>query len=733
MGDAGAIASLVALHMVLLWRAAILRGFLMHNDLIYFFEPAKALLHESLRAGRLPLWSPYVLCGYPFAAEGQIQAFYPVSLLISWLLPAPAAINWFVISHLLLAAISMYLLARQMGMSRFSAWLAALTFSFSGFIFARIQHLSILGVYAWLPLVIFFVERAWRSALVPNAALAAAAWAASALCGHPQGLFFTSLITVFWVVWRWVGGERTGRSYQFWGGVRLLAIVFGLGAGLAAVQLLLTLDLARAGPPGKAGDLAWIAMYPLLVKHLVGLVAPNWQGSIAFDTYTGEDYYWGYVLYIGLIPLALALIGSGRRTNWAIAGLAIGGLVLALGPHNPVHHVIRFLPGFAHFRAPCRYLFIFTFGAALLVGCGWHVIAGRPWLARGRRLVVLGSVVAVLSAFDLIWFDRGLAPLASPRAYSAPSAVAESLQADPGWWRALVVPPMRLDAGWVPRGGWLGNPDGWQEARVLLPLNVPQSYHVRVSAGYQRFPNPDQTAFFDAAYASVHDADLAMLSLLGVKYLAFPAGFDVPGFPSRRAGPFVVYSNDQAFPRVFAVPQVIHASSSPEALSRTVELARGGELAEIAVVQGEMGSLQPSGSPVEKLAIEEPRPERVIVHTRSRQDCLLVLNERYDQGWRVRLDGRPVPLLTVDTVLMGALLPGGEHTVEFLYQPRGLVIGRVISLLSLMVCAALVAGPRLRSRWPKAYDWQSRRGLITPSRVRIPPPPPRRLRHADRR
>lgn len=48
--DGAAIGSLVALQMVLLWRAAVLRGFLLLSDICYFFQPAKSLLHESLRA-----------------------------------------------------------------------------------------------------------------------------------------------------------------------------------------------------------------------------------------------------------------------------------------------------------------------------------------------------------------------------------------------------------------------------------------------------------------------------------------------------------------------------------------------------------------------------------------------------------------------------------------------------------------------------------------------------------
>ncbi len=696
--DLLAIASLLALPLVILWRAALLQSFLVQCDLTYQFEPAKSELHAALSAGHLPLWSPYILAGYPLTAEGQVASFYPLSLLVSWALPGPAAVNWFVILHLWLAAASMYLLARQLGLSRFSAWLSAFAFSCSGFVFARTQHLSLLSVTAWLPMVIFLTDRACRSPRLRNYLLVPLAWAMSALCGHPQGLFFTSLIVVFWIAWRGVGDREQPMSARLWRAAGLFALTFLLGAGLAAVQLLLTLQLFREAPHGQPGDLAFITSFPLLPKHLLGLIAPNWQGSVAFDNYRGEDYFWGYVLYIGLLPLALALIGATRRSNWPLLALALLGLALALAHHNPLYYLLRLLPGFSYFRAPTRYLMVFTFAAALLVGFGWQALSRQRWLSPPRRAAALGALVAVLSAFDLLSFDRTLISLAHPTFFATPNPVVEALGSDRTWWRATVVQPVTIDAGWVPPGGWFRNPDGWQEARQLIPLNVPESYRLRLIEGYQRFTDPEQASLLSAARDGIRTGNLALLSLLGVRYLVLPPEMAVPGLPARPAGAFLIHRNPAAFPRAFAVGDVVSVSSPQEALSHTVELSRAGDLRHTAVVQGRF-ALPLGAAPADlKLAVEEPRPERVIVRAQAPRDCLLVLNERHDNGWRLRLDGAPAPLLTVDTVLMGAALPSGRHTVEFLYQPAGLVIGRLVTLLSLVFWLALFSLSLLRSR-----------------------------------
>jgi len=695
--DAAGLLSLATIHMLLLWRAALLRGFLLHSDISYFFEPVRSLAHESLRAGRLPLWSPYMFCGYPLAAEGQVAAFYPVALLISWLLPSPGDINWLIITHLLLAASGSYLLARLLGLRPFAAWWCGLTFSFSGYLFAHLHHVSLVCAASWLPVVILFVERAWRSHALPNAVLAAVAWAASALCGHPQTLFQISLVVIFWVAWRWLesGRRRRGLARR---AALTLGVTFALGLGLAAVQLLLTADLAAASPHGERGSLEYVTSYSLLPAHLVGLVLPNREGTPAFNSYTGGNYYWEYVLYIGLLPLALAVVGAARRKAWALAGLAAAGMLLALARGNPLYQVLRFIPGFSDFRAPARHIYLFTFAAALLAGHGWQALAGWRWLAAGRRLVLVGAVAAVLASLDLLWFDRPLAPLSDPRVLTAPNPAAAALNRDPGWWRALIVPPSTIDAKWVPPGGWAVNPDGWVEARLLLPADVPQSYRIRIIDGYAGFTDPTQAPFFNAAYAALRAGDLRLLSLVGTRYLVLPPGLNLPGLESVSAGPFVIHRNPEAFPRAFTTAQALPAATAEQAREKTIQLARAGLLRETAVVDDAAAAIDAHGDPAAALTVEEPRPERVIVRARAERDCLLVLNERHDRGWQARLDGRPVRLAVVDAALMGAVLPRGEHTVEFVYRPRGLIVGRAVSLLSLAALAVLLLVPRLRRR-----------------------------------
>ena len=70
------------------WPSVIGQGVYARDDTITFFYPAFATLHQSLRQGELPLWTPHIFGGFPLFAEGQIGALYPPALLAA-MLPSP--------------------------------------------------------------------------------------------------------------------------------------------------------------------------------------------------------------------------------------------------------------------------------------------------------------------------------------------------------------------------------------------------------------------------------------------------------------------------------------------------------------------------------------------------------------------------------------------------------------------------------------------------------------------
>jgi len=68
---------------------------------------------------------------------------------------------------------------------------------------------------------------------------------------------------------------------------------------------------------------------------------------------------------------------------------------------------------------------------------------------------------------------------------------------------------------------------------------------------------------------------------------------------------------------------------------------------------------------------------------------MVVLNDQLDEGWRVEVDGRAAEPLRVDSVMRGVAVPAGTHTVSWSYSAPGLRVGLALSVVGLLLIAAL--------------------------------------------
>lgn len=64
-------------------------------------------------------------------------------------------------------------------------------------------------------------------------------------------------------------------------------------------------------------------------------------------------------------------------------------------------------------------------------------------------------------------------------------------------------------------------------------------------------------------------------------------------------------------------------------------------------------------------------------------------SQTYFPGWKVYVDGVEQQIYTVNGVIMGTYVPIGSHLVEFCYKPKSVLIGGVISFITLFILIAL--------------------------------------------
>ncbi len=414
-------------------------------DIEYFFYPTRAALADALRRGDISsiLWSPYIFGGYPLFAEGQIGALYPLNWLFA--LPFPSLLTMYTIqtvSHYFLAGAFTYAYARSMRMRRAGALLAAIGFSFCGFMVAHIYHLSLINAAVWLPLLLLFTERLlttcrtaerWRALLGASVALSLMIFA-----GHPQVALMSILVLggyiLFHVLWdkdvpgvQWKAHRVTLSSpivtflrKPIWA-IAVFSLVTAIGVLAAAAQLLPLLELTQFSVrSGATISYEHAVEYALPVENLQTLIFPFRFGDL--KTYRGAYNFAELALYIGVLPLALAILALFQKPNrYTIFFFLVVtlGLMLALGDATPLFGLLHRLPIYSGFRAPARFVLLVDFAIAILAGFGLSRL--YPTSASDRKRLL--SVVILLSVLSGVTLSMPVAQMMRLWFAAKPSAM----------------------------------------------------------------------------------------------------------------------------------------------------------------------------------------------------------------------------------------------------------------------------------------------------------------------
>ena len=460
--DAAALTALAVLTVAFFWKIALTNRILAGLDLFAYFYPYRDFAGEALRAGRLPVWNPYLFMGAPLLANSQVAVLYPLHWPLLWL-SVPKQVSWSIVIHIWLAGAGTYLFSRWSLRQRpWGAFVAAVIFALGGFLSAQVEHLNQLNASAWLPWLLLCLagtwdldRRRWLVLLCGGAIVGLAL-----LAGHTQAAYIVLFGAAIYALLKGLAYFRKRNWLAGLRGIAALGVMILMGLLLAAGQLVPTIELTRLSV--RSGGLPYNEAASFSLKP--GLIFKAFLPPLAWEPPFSE-----YVAYLGLIGLVLAGIGAWviarrQRAGSEALGLALVGVFLAFGAYNPVYYLLfRFVPGFDFFRAPARWLLLYGFGAAILAGTGLEVLSTaastigthrnwlkshpgfRPWLP----VIVVLLVLELFLAGRRLAYNQPTAPAAFDSMRTAPShLLADMAQgSDDELFRFLSMSDIRYDPG----------------------------------------------------------------------------------------------------------------------------------------------------------------------------------------------------------------------------------------------------------------------------------------------
>jgi hypothetical protein len=166
-------------------------------------------------------------------------------------------------------------------------------------------------------------------------------------------------------------------------------------------------------------------------------------------------------------------------------------------------------------------------------------------------------------------------------------------------------------------------------------------------------------------------------------------------------GPVAIFENIRALPRAWLASSEKVANDQQQLETiRTAKISAETDwrpLTEV-LVERSTGISFPAEPSPGRAEITRSEPNRVDVATSSPTPSLLVLADNYYPGWRAEVDGHGVAIMRVNYNQRGVALPGGIHRVTFSYQPRSVLLGILVSGMTLLL---LVVWMNVRPRESK--------------------------------
>ncbi len=380
------------------------------------FLPQIQFLAQSLWAGDLPWWNPYVFSGQPQIADPQSMIFSPPYLALALVDPSPGPWAQDVTLLLAMAAggVGLIVWFRDRRWHWAGALIAALAFTFGAAMAWRIQHTGQVLSLAYLPWALLLLDRAVeRPSVVAGAG--AGIVAAFIVLGRDQVALLAVYLLLARVIWLWLSHERPLSSFKQ-SFVPLAAGAF-VGLALVAIPVLMTVLLA-AESNRPAIDFAGAGAGSLHPANLVTFVVPQVFGAAGdmADYWGPPSFAWvGTGLftaqnvgqaYIGAIPFLFAIAAaiSGRLWDrdvrfFTLAFVVV--LVYGLGWYTPAFRLMYELPGISLYRRPADAVFLIGGLGAVLAGYAAHVWFSEPWKRPSSAMmvgVVLVLAVAVIAA-----------------------------------------------------------------------------------------------------------------------------------------------------------------------------------------------------------------------------------------------------------------------------------------------------------------------------------------------
>ena len=720
------------------------------GDQISEMIPWSNLAWDQVHAGHLPLWNPFNGLGLPLAFNWQ-SAVFSLPTAVGYLFPLRLSYTVQVLVTLVVAGTGAYALGRVLRLGVIGCATVGTVYELSGSFFGWVgwPHAAVMSWAGWIfALAVLIIRGRHRARSVVAVAVVVAL---ALFSGQPEivammiGSVVVFVVTVLVIRWR----SHPDRGFR----VRPLldlALAGVAGVALGAPLILPGLQVLSGSTRNSGTLLARTEVGRSLPAHdLVHVLVQGWNGlPVAGSSVFGDAVYGDTASYVGVIALALAVVGVVRRWRRPeVVGLvAVVAVTLAIVFLPPVQALILHLPGVSSIDWH-RDLMILGLAVAALAGLGVDAVVRRATQRSLQALVataLAGGLVVLVALWVFGCFDLGPVDadlrrrsLLWPLATTAAALVSVGVLAL--WTRRRKSGA----GGWAPSGArsegrWPRPTPGRVVGVALLtletaflvasgaPLWSASSHGVAVTppvAGVVRAVSGANVGFGSiTCYAGPGLSGLGVLPEANILFGLHEFDFYDPILPkayvdawkdvSPSLAAVPIYNSfcprftTAAEARRFGVAFVLDHRGDPGPTgsvpvgtfgNETLFRIPGAAPATLVPLpaSGELPPVDREGTPV---PVVHPTPASWRVTTTGSGAQVLRLRLTDEPGWHATIDGRPLTLEPYGKVMLQARVPAGRHVVELRYWPERFTVGLLVAGVTVIALVAVLVVPVIGRR-----------------------------------
>lgn len=354
------------------------------------FIPWNQFLFDSVLNGVFPLWNPYNGMGVPFIANLQSAVFYP----LNWILfpfyvlfgikGLTLGITLLIPTHLFIGGIGIMKILGYFERSKFSQFLSAIIFVFSGYILTRLSFISMVWAFAWVPWAVFACmqlkpinENGSYKQIFKLSILIAL----QILAGHAQTTFYTILVSAIIVIFLKFGSIKN----QLFKIISFIASIV-LSFMISAVQIIPTIEFLQNSQRSSEVGYEFAANLSLWPARLITVLFGNFWGNPNSGRFLSGGNFWEENIYLGVFPIAILIIlfwtyiRKNRKAQISkqsriiikiYFALVIFSVLFAFGRFFVLFPFLyEYIPFFSLFQAPSRFLIVYVLSMSILFGFG---------------------------------------------------------------------------------------------------------------------------------------------------------------------------------------------------------------------------------------------------------------------------------------------------------------------------------------------------------------------------